>query len=287
MRIVNQIAILFTLALCSYSVSAQQVDTICRVSIPQTEIRYINSSIVGDEFEISIAFPLDYSADTTYPVLYTTGANVFFAASTQIMRILQRHNELPQILLVGIGYRTDSLAKWGELRSRDLTPTAIPDTTKNRWRTGGAALFLRFVKEELMPFIKKNYPASADASFFGYSYGGLFGLYTLFHAPETFQRYIIGSPPIQYDSLVILRDEEHYASKHTDLPARVFMSVGELEEKAGSKNKMVTNMNLLADRLLKRHYPSFHLETIVFGGETHASGPSIAISRGLRVIYRK
>ena len=272
------------------SVNAQQADTLTfpQVTIPGTEVRYIQSSIIGDEFKIFIALPANYrSADTTYPVLYCTDANTGFAVTTQIIRVMQLDNELPQIIIVGIGYRSgDTLSKWSELRSRDLTPTSVPNEV-----TGGAPKFLRFIREELMPFIKKNYRASGDAAYAGYSHGGLFGLYALFHEPSTFNRYVIGSPSIFYDSLVTLKYEADYAAKHSDLAARVFMSVGELEEKADPllppAYKMVTNMQQLADNLLSRRYPSLHLQTVLFPGETHLSGYPCAMSRGFRVIYQK
>jgi len=290
MRLAVYLGILLALALHPSDVNAQQVDTSAfpRVSIPETEVRYLRSSIVGDEFEISVALPTNYrSTNTTYPVLYAPDANVGFAMSTQIERIMQIGNELPQVIGVGIGYRTDSLGKWLELRSRDLTPTSIPDPTKNGWRTGGAAQFLRFMREELMPFIKKNYRTSPDAAYYGDSYGGLFGLYVLFHQPDTFGRYIIASPSIWYDNLVTLQYEADYATRHTDLSARVFMSVGELEEQAGDAERMVTNMKQLANKLLSRRYPSFRLQTVVFDGETHVSVCAAAFSRGLQVIYQK
>lgn len=290
MRFADPIGILLTLALCTYCVDAQQAYAPVhpRVSIPETEVRHIQSLIVGDEFEISVALPGNYqSTDTTYPVMYVTDANVWFAASTQIMRFLQLPGQgaLPQILLVGIGYRTESVSKWRDLRNRDLTPTPLPDAI-NRL-SGGAAKFLRFMREELMPFINKNYRTSRDVGYAGGSYGGLFGLYTLFHEPETFQRYIIISPSIWYDSLVTLRHEADYAITHSDLPARVFMSVGSLEQKADTTAGMINDMRQLADRLQSRRYPNLHLDTMIFDGETHRSGIAPAISRGMRVIYQK
>ena len=281
---------LLSVALNTCCVNAQQADTSAfpQVSIPGTEVRYIQSSIVGDEFKIYIALPFNYrSTDTTYPVLYITDANWDFAEVTQIVRIMQQDNEVPQIIIVGIGYRSaDSVSRWLELRNRDLTPTSIPD-----YISGGAPRFLRFIREELMPFVKKTYRSAAEATYAGYSFGGLFGLYVLFHGPDTFQRYIIGSPSIDYDNLVTLKYEADYAAKHVDLSARVFMSDGELEEGAdpflGAASRYVTNMKLLSDKLLSRRYPSFHLQTIVFDGETHLSGGAAAISRGIRVIYQK
>jgi len=277
---------LLSVVLNTYCVNAQQADTSAfpQVSIPGTEVRYIQSSIVGDEFKIFIALPANYwSTDSTYPVLYCTDANGLFPLMTQTARIMEQPGieELPDIIIVGIGYR--SPAQSAKLRFRDLTPTHIPEYPLS----GGAPLFLSFIKEELIPFIKKNYRVSDDAAYEGYSYGGEFGLYVLFHEPELFHRYIIGSPWLPHDNFVMLKYESDYASTHRDLSARVFMSVGALEETAGTVTEVgqVSDMKLLSERLLQRHYPSFSLVTKVFEGETHLSGIPVTMSRGVRVIY--
>lgn len=288
MQLTRHLLIPCCLTLCISCAMAQQAEPFPRASIRNSEVRHIRSSIVGDEFEIYIALPSNYhSSKMAYPVLYMTDANMFFAAMTQIARAMQQPgmDELPPFLLVGIGYRIDSLIQWARLRTRDLTPTSVPDP----FPTGGAPKFLRFVKEELMPFIKKNLRTTNDAAFAGFSYGGLFGLYALFHEPNLFQRYIIGSPWVTHDSLVTFKYESKYASTHADLSARVFMSVGGLEETVGKVTEpgLVTDIKLLADILQKRHYPNLHLRTHVFEGETHLSCAAATMSRGLRVIYEK
>lgn len=289
MRLENRLVIAIELALMIFCAEAQHADTSIfpRVFLPETELRYLYSSIVGDEFEIFIALPRDYNiSDTTYPVLYLTDANMWFAATTQIMRFLQLpgKDELPQILLVGIGYNAENISKWMELRARDLTPTKLPDSRMKV--SGGADRLLRFIREELMPFVQQNYRASPDASYCGGSFGGLFGLFTLFHEPETFQRYIIISPSIWYDNRIPLKYEREYALQHSDLNAKIFMSVGSFEQSADSSSGMITDMFQLADSLRSRGYSNMSLETALFDGETHRSVISAAISRGLRVIYK-
>lgn len=290
MQLSNYKVILFTLVLCSPCVKAQHIDTMtfAQVTLPQTEVRYIYSSIIGEEIKIFVSLPENYQlTDTTYPVLYLTDANLMFAATNQIIRMMQIGRELPQFILVGLGYKTDNMSTVFKLRSGDLTPTSIPDPQNMGWPTGGAPLYLRFMKEELFPFIKKNYRVSGDAGYAGYSYGGLFGLYVLFHQPEMFQRYLIGSPSIWFDNLVTFKYEEEYAARHSDLSARVFMSIGELEERAYTESATTTNMKQLQDKLLNRHYPNLHLQTIVLERETHLSGLATAISQGLREIYKQ
>ena len=255
-----------------------------RATIPDTEVRSVHSAIVDENFGISVALPRGYtSSDADYPVLYMTDADMWFAAATQIIRFMQVREELPQMLLVGIGYGAEDTREWRTRRRRDLTPSHVPDEAGRP--SGGAADFLRFIREELMPFVNENYRTSSDNALAGGSLGGLFALYTLFHAPDAFQRYIISSPSIGWDDRVTLDYEAEYAATHSDLPATIFMSVGGLEETPGGESRMITNMRQLADSLLSRCYPNLRLETVVFEGETHVSVIPAATSRGLRVIY--
>lgn len=286
MRPIYRFLVLFMLVQWTFYATAQQTAPAANASLRNTEVKHLVSSIVQDEFEIYVALPSNYQSSTSsYPVLYMTDANMFFAAMTQIARTMQQPgmDELPPFLLVGIGYRIDSLIQWARLRTRDLTPTSVPDP----FPTGGAPKFLKFIKDELMPFIKKNYRTTADAAFAGYSNGGLFALYSLFHEPELFQRYIIGSPWVTHDSLITLKYEATYAATHKDLQAKIFMSVGAFEETVGKVTEpgLVADIKLLANTLMNRHYPNLSLKMHVFEDETHLSCIAATMSRGLRVIY--
>jgi hypothetical protein len=96
-------------------------------------------------------------------------------------------------------------------------------------------------RDELMPFINANYPTDpADRAYLGHSRGGLFGLYTLFTKPDTFTRYIIGSPTIWEDDEGVLKLATDYVKTHDGLSATVFIGVGALEEDA--RDRMVTNV---------------------------------------------
>lgn len=288
MRVSIQITFIFYFISAINPLIAQQTNVYPQEMIPNTEVRFIHSSFVGDDFKISIAFPSDYfSSDSSYAVLYLTDANSGFAGVTQMLRILQWNDEVPKMLIVGIGYSSDSLS--GILRSRDYTPTIIPDSMSHHLPTGGASKFVSFIKEELMPFIRKNYRASSDASYAGVSYGGLLGLYILFHEPSIFQRYIIVSPSVWFDNRITLKYAEEYAHAHTYLNAKVFMCVGELEETETGLHgyNMVSNMKLLSNQMLNRHYQNFNLQTHIFSGDTHYSISFPGYSMGLRAIFRK
>ena len=168
--------------------------------------------------------------------------------------------------------------------TRELNPDA-PEVL-----SGGAAAFLRFLREEVRPFVESRYRvAQGGSGLFGDSLGGLFALYALFHAPNSFDRYIVGSPSIWWDEKITVHFEEEYAAGHTDLPAEVFMSVGLLEEDPevpeSATAAMVTNVREMAERLNSRGYPGLRLTTHFFEGETHLSVLPLNLSWGLRTLY--
>lgn len=124
----------------------------------------------------------------------------------------------------------------------------------------------------------------------GHSFGGLFALYAQLKAPETFNRYVISSPSIWWDPEAIFKCEEQFASEHIDLPAKVFISAGTLEESMqvpvrGVPARFVTHVQAITDKLQSRNYRNLSLTQHVFEEESHVSGPPGAFSRGLRVVF--
>jgi predicted alpha/beta superfamily hydrolase len=203
---------------------------------------------------------------------------------------MQVLDELPELIVIGIGYPTLTYKETLGYRSRDYTPTEDPAwlerfiqarSLTEAYGTGGAQNFLSFIQEELMPFIQSNYPVDPDdKTMGGSSLSGLFGLYSLFKEPEIFNKYMIGSPSLWWDDEVLFSFERAYADEHDDLPARVFMSIGGLEDES-----VIRLMQHIVEILQQRDYPSLELTSHIFEGETHLSVPAAAISRGLRVLY--
>lgn len=262
------------------------------VTIPDTELRMLSSSIVGQEFSICVALPYDYSKDNkAYPVIYALDGNANFGMITETVRWLTFFNDIPEVIVVGIGYLVRSFKDAQGLRTRDLTPTET-DWYETWWKprlsdapadagSGGAANFLRFIREELIPFIDTTYRTlPGNNTLMGFSLGGLFALYTLFNQPDTFIRYVIGSPAVWWDDEVILGLEKGFAAHNSDLPAKVFLSVAGNEEAA-----MIANMYQVADVLRSREYKSLEITTHFFEGETHMSNTPAFVSWGLRAAF--
>jgi len=158
----------------------------------------------------------------------------------------------------------------------------VPTGSLDEPGSGGAENFLRFIREDLIPLVSSQYRVDPkDRCFSGYSLAGFFGLYTLFHQPDTFQRYIISSPWMDGDDPQMLRFETEYATTHSDLPATVFVGAGSLEPEF-----MVNNISKLEKAFRNRNYPNLQLHTQIFEGETHLSVLPYTITRGLKVVYK-
>ena len=120
-----------------------------------------------------------------------------------------------------------------------------------------------------------------DRTVNGYSIGGLFALYTLFTQPNTFSRYIIGSPYLIWDDYSIFDYEENSPEKISDKKINLFISVGSEE----SEEKYFNPTDELVLKLQERNYSGLNLETKVFDGSTHLMGPPEAITHGLISVF--
>jgi predicted alpha/beta superfamily hydrolase len=272
-----------------------------------TEIYYATSRHVDEVFKILVGHCGTRGTSGPSGLLCLTDGNGFFGAAVDIVRSLRLSAHLPPLLVVGIGYRVATLADTLPQRARDLTPTqserfskVFPATSV----TGGADRFLTFMREELLPWTRERYPVDpAMTAYFGHSLGGLFGTYAMLTAPDTFSRYVIGSPSYWWDRGAAFRLEQEYAETHSDLPARVFMATGAHETHEGRQREaanlpeaeqaitaslyidMVDDMERMAATLRSRNYPGLRLDTEVFPDEFHITVPTLTMSRALRVLF--
>ena len=278
--------------------------------VADTEVHYLTSSAVGDEFKIFIGHcpsPWPAHEGVAPTPVYVLDANGFFGTAVEIVRLMQLAAQLPPILVVGIGYRLGALGETIQIRTRDLTIShdesflaIYPDCTE----MGGAPRMLEFIRAELMPWVAATFGVtSTDAMLFGHSFGGLFATYVLLTAPQTFRRYGIGSPSMWWHDELAFELERSYAEAHDDLEAEVFIGVGDLETFDGRQREvsrqppqvraiaalrpidMVQNALQLAEVLRSRQYPHLRLDFAVFPDEFHVTVGSLSLSRALRSLF--
>jgi predicted alpha/beta superfamily hydrolase len=127
---------------------------------------------------------------------------------------------MPEMVLVGI-----SNAKH---RTRDLTTSKITTNYGMPYNeeNGEAINFLKFIEEELIPYVESQYRVTNYKTFIGHSYGGLFTIYTLLNRPNLFSNYIAIDPSLDWDNQKLLIEAEAKLSSYNYQGKSLFMSLG-------------------------------------------------------------
>ena len=199
-----------------------------------------------------------------------------FEAAREAAAALRRAEELPPLLLIGIGYGGSYRAPKNR-RARDYTPTHPADEPIE---TGGAPEFLEFLQSELLPALRQRYEIkSDDIALVGHSLGSLFGLYALSRPDAPFRRYLVSSPSIWWDNRSALPLLEAAAGQER-LPAKAFFSVG-----ADDTPSMRGDLDLLERQLSAK--PLRNLEYVFkrFEGKDHYNALPAAFRAGFRWLY--
>ncbi len=278
-------------------------------NIESSEVFDLTSERTGEDYRIFVGFPAAYGNDTesNFPGIYVLDGNGGFPVVTGLARSMQGARTVPHMgrgippaLVVGIGYpvegeiweRTSFQVKW-QRRTKDYSGFVNPDVEET-WRrdfgieieTGGGEDFLGFLVDQLFPLLEARYRLDPnDRTLVGVSLAGHFALYALFQQPGVFQRLAVTSPGLGYADGGLFDLEAEYADNHDDLPARLFLGIGEEERPSQlspghyiGKGVSVWDFYRFAALLEERDYPSLTLRTRVYEGHGHTDviGASIA-----------
>lgn len=223
-------AIILSLFLFS-SIGFTQIHKMEKTKFSIGETVKFRSMILKEERTLNIYLPLGYSPDSakTYPVIYLLDGSmdedfIHIAGLVQFLSF-SWINSMPECIVVGIA-NVD--------RRRDFTwPTKNEQDKKDFPTTGGSSSFIQFIKDELQPFINKNYKINGDRTIVGQSLGGLLATEILWKSPELFNRYVIVSPSTWWDngSILDLGVDDFSETKS------IFIAVGKEEKQmvAGAK----------------------------------------------------
>ena len=256
--------------------SEPQSTIFANVSIPDSQVRQLKSAATGRNYDIYVLLPPDYAQNQKqYPVLYVLDGQWDFKLLDSIYGGLLYDGFVPEMIIVGITYSGED-ADYNALRAMDYTPVHDPFVSGS----GDAPKFFAFLKEQLIPFVESEYRADASQRvLMGSSYGGTFTLYALFSEPGLFSGYVAASPAVPYGDRFAFEQEAEYASSHKDLPVRLFLSVGGIEE---LRYPVEEFMHILSER----NYTGLEMETRIIEGERHAGNKPEAYNRGLRFIFQ-
>jgi predicted alpha/beta superfamily hydrolase len=175
------------------------------------------SRILREEKTLYVSLPEAYgnSADR-YPVLYTFyNGPAGFVHTTGVVRLLADLRLAPEIIVVSLP--VDGM--------RDLTPTKAAAYGPT---SGGADVFLRFLREELLPFIDREFRTEPRRLVWSHSIGATLIIYALLAAPDLFQVHLTSSPFFIYDGKdrFLLRNASRLLKRRKDEKTYLYVAVG-------------------------------------------------------------
>jgi predicted alpha/beta superfamily hydrolase len=168
----------------------------------------ISSKILGEERKIDIYKPEVFPeyADVVSPVIYVfdgEGYTHYFANT--INMLCQRFVQMPPITVVGI-------ENYDNARDRDFETV------------DGIDKFMRFVNEEVIPFVEKGYKKKPYRMIVGHSSSADFAMNVFFKQPSLFNGYLLSSPDLSEERDIKLADSS--LSYLTERNNTLFISCG-------------------------------------------------------------
>src|SRR3954453_3084517 len=86
-----------------------------------TEERTLLSQIRGREYQLSVALPDTYKTSTqAYPVIYVLDGDYNFGVAAGLTRFSNVFRQVPELIIVGIGYDMETLTDAEFVQLRDL-----------------------------------------------------------------------------------------------------------------------------------------------------------------------
>ena len=200
-RLSISIMLLFPVLLTGQTSNALEVRSTSDFTIGEQVTCY--SKWLEEERVLNIFLPQGYHPDSTqkYHVIYLLDGSkeedfIHVAGLVQFVTF-PWVKQLPPTIVVGIG-NVD--------RKRDFTyPSNDLEDQKYLPTSGGSAPFIRFLSEEVIPFVEANYVVDTISTLIGQSLGGLLASEILIDNAQLFDHYIIISPSLWWDGSSLLK----------------------------------------------------------------------------------
>lgn len=253
----NRLSLLLSILFSLFAVSCRPI-----------EKKVIESEILEEKRALFVRLPDNYkNSAATYPVLYILDGQMLTENPyKKIFDGLAEDDEVPDVIMVGITNR--GFLQSG--RSRDFHPEGK-----------GTQNFLKFIKQELIPFIDENFRTNDCRILMGHSSAGLFTLFALFSDPELFTGYISSCPALSVEDKTVFALARKFVKTQKTRNNSLFIGIGG-EDYWGFirfTEKVVT--------ILKAQVPEGLIwEYHKYPGESHFSTPFRTFSEGILTFFR-
>lgn len=215
--------------------------------VPPHQSFTLESAKLGETRRINVYTPPGYGAarSTRYPVLYMPdgGLQEDFPHVATTVDTAIRAGEMRPLILVGIE-NTE--------RRRDMTgPTQVDEDQKIAPRVGGSEAFRAFIRDELMPQVRRRYRVTKETAIIGESLAGLFIVETFFLQPKLFDTYIALSPSLWWNGEELVRKAGERLAARPDLRNALYLSSADEENIAPAVARLAETLGTKAPAGLK------------------------------------
>jgi predicted alpha/beta superfamily hydrolase len=218
--------------------------------VPPHQSFTLESATLKETRRINIYTPPGYDTakSTRYPVLYMPdgGLQEDFPHVATTVDTAIRAGEMRPLIVVGIE-NTE--------RRRDMTgPTQVDDDRKIAPRVGGSAAFRSFIRDELMPQVRRRYRVTNETAIIGESLAGLFIVETFFLHPKLFDTSIALSPSLWWNGEELVRKASERLKAQPDLRNALYLSSADEENIIPAVARLADTLRTNAPVGLKWHY---------------------------------
>lgn len=263
---------LLAIFLPHYAQAAQQATQAIQLGQQYT----IDSQELAEQRRINVWLPASYQAagEQTYPVLLVLdgGMDEDFLHIVGLVNYLSTYQRMPETIVIGV-VNVD--------RKRDFTtPSDNAEDRAEIPQHGGSARFIRFLGNELMPWVQQQFHISDERTLLGQSLGGLLATQVLLSQPDLFKNYLIVSPSLWWNDQKLFLDAEKQLQEQTIAERKIYFAVG------NEHPAIVIPTRELEQTLGRSNWPGLDSRFDFLGEEDHATALHQAAYRGFIWFYK-
>lgn len=241
----------------------------------------LKSKVFKNTRKIRVLLPPGYSEDKNkakkYPVLYMNdGIAVVHAYKIeQVVPDLINAKRIVPLIIVCIDNGASTEESTNPIRDRANEYLPWEDTKETNpaamLKNPQGKLYPKFLLEEVMPLVNKNFRTKMDAESMGLggaSRGALIALYTALDKPETFSKLLLESPALYVSDEKVLK----MAKKAKKFPKYVYIGIGTREGDTEKINKMAVDDTAKLNKIIQKKSDKIKLKYVVEEGAKHDFG---------------
>ncbi|WP_394748876.1 alpha/beta hydrolase-fold protein [Spongiimicrobium salis] len=247
----------------------------------------MTSKVLKEERTYIVGLPDSYhDTKNSYPVLVLLDGEVRFHSHSGIINQMARGRQVPEMIIVAIT-NVD--------RVRDYTPSKYlvnlngSSAVRNHSTSGGSAAFLRFIEEELLPEIDKNYRTNAYRTLVGISHGGLLVGSSYLSPQSSFDAYVSMDPSFWWDNQLIVKQIDQVPLAQLAGKKFYLSTADNYKNFERIPHVFKANINsheLFNAKLKNKGVDPAHIQFDYFKEENHWTVALLSLYQGLQFIFK-